>query len=303
MAKNKKKRILIVGLPLFAKRVQKSLSQFDENNNYLVFNTYYNFWDRLKFLFHIPKADVVYSINGTLSGSKVFDLAFKYNKKIVLHWVGTDVLQAKEQHQNGRYDKRFFNVTHLADAPWLVDELREIGIHAEVRFLSGYQTHKNAPPLPAQFEVLTYIPENKGEFYGKNEIMELAQKMPDVTFKIAGTSSPWVGATANIKFLGWVENLSAEIENSVVCIRYLKHDGMSQFVLESLTLGRHVLYNYKMKGVIHVPALRQMVDALMELKQKFDAGNLELNTVGRQFIENECNEKAVLSDLKNSILS
>jgi len=74
-------RILIVGIPLFSERLQKEISEFDTDNTYIYLNTYYNTLDRVKAFFLIPFVDVVISINGTVTKSKVFDLALLFKKK------------------------------------------------------------------------------------------------------------------------------------------------------------------------------------------------------------------------------
>ena len=100
-------RVLITGLPLFSDRLCGELSAFDPDNRYYRLDTYYSRFDRLKALFMLPFVDVVYSINGTVQKSRVFDLAFKLNKKVVMNWVGTDVVKAlNTQNPNQNYIKK-----------------------------------------------------------------------------------------------------------------------------------------------------------------------------------------------------
>ena len=52
-------KIIIVGLPLFAERLAKSLKEFDPSNNYISLNTYYKRWDKIRAKFLIPRADLL----------------------------------------------------------------------------------------------------------------------------------------------------------------------------------------------------------------------------------------------------
>ena len=72
-------KIIIVGLPLFSKRLEHNLREFDPSNSYKSLDTYYNKLDKLKALIKIPKSDCIFSINGSITKSKVFDIAFKNN--------------------------------------------------------------------------------------------------------------------------------------------------------------------------------------------------------------------------------
>ena len=91
-------KVLIIGLPLFAKNLAKELNQFDPDNRYVCLNTYYRFIDKLKFLYHVRNCDIVYSLNGSIYNARAFDMALKFKKKLIIHWVGTDVIKAKKSY-------------------------------------------------------------------------------------------------------------------------------------------------------------------------------------------------------------
>ena len=130
MESNKSKmKVLIVGLPLFAERLKNDLTEYDSSNKYYFLNTYYNKWDRVKALFLIPRVDVVYSINGTLGTSRVFDLTLKLKKKLMIAWVGTDVLKAKKLKE---VNQLFLEkAEHYCEVDWIKKELVELNINAK----------------------------------------------------------------------------------------------------------------------------------------------------------------------------
>ena len=89
-------KVLLIGLKYFSQKLAKELSDFDSSNRYIAFDTYYSKRDLLRFIAHLPSADLVYSIKGTTSKSKVFNLVMKMKKPLIIQWAGTDVLQALE---------------------------------------------------------------------------------------------------------------------------------------------------------------------------------------------------------------
>lgn len=90
------KLVLIIGLPYFAEKVTQSLKQVDSSTTYIALNTYYKFIDKIKYLLYLPFATTVYSINGTIEKSHALNLAFLLRKRVVMHWVGSDVIRAKQ---------------------------------------------------------------------------------------------------------------------------------------------------------------------------------------------------------------
>lgn len=295
---SKKKKILIIGLPLFAKRLADEMMKYDKENSYKSLNTYYNLWDKIKAPFVLYFSDVLYSINGTLDQSKLISLAFWLKKRVVMHWVGSDVTTAIKQYKSGDFNKIYFNKSeHLTVAPWLSEELKEIGLNASVMSISAYQKDFRLKSFPERFTVLSYIPENRANFYGKEQILKLANELPEVKFIVVGSLKE-TELPANIDLKGWVNNINEVIESSVVVIRYMKHDGLSQLVLESLALGRYVLYSRDQKGAIYVKNYNELYDQLLILKSAFDSGKLSHNIEGANQIRKNYNKELIFSGLK-----
>lgn len=291
-------KILIVGLPLFAKRFHQEISEYDPSNQYYVLDTYYSKWDKLKALFLIPRVDVIFSINGTLQTSKVIDLAFKKNKKVIFNWVGTDVQLATEAVKNNTFIDQFKSqAVHLCEVDWIKEELGEIGVIAEVQNFAVFEKHfKKVDFSSTQMNVLTYIANGRPEFYGIQILNKLAKEFPDVTFNVAGLEN-YEGLEKNINLLGWVEDMSIYFDQAQICLRYAEHDGLSNFILEALARGKHVLYNQPFNHCNFTSSFNELKENMKKLQDDFKNGNLEYNIEGANFVNENFNRKAIFEPL------
>ncbi|MDB4090952.1 hypothetical protein N9963_00395 [Crocinitomicaceae bacterium] len=288
-------RVLIVGLPLFAERLKNDLTEFDSTNKYYFLDTYYNKWDRIKVLFMIPRMDVVYSINGTLGDSRVFNLALKLKKKLMITWVGTDVIKAKNLKE---VNHLFLNkAEHYCEVDWIQNELLELNIHAKVlNFFNFKEPKKSSFTMNNQLQVLSYISKGREEYYGWNEVLKAAKKLPDVQFTIVGTDIE-KNLPENLKCLGWVEDMEAQFENCHCTIRFLEHDGLSGFVLESLFRGKHVIYSEDLDHCLYAKTVDEIIEQLTYLNSQLNQKTLKINSEGIDFVKSNFNSDFILSQL------
>jgi hypothetical protein len=301
-----KMRIVVVGLPLFAERLVEKLKRFSPANKFIFLNTYYSKLDQLKALYEIPRADLIFSINGSLNSSKVFDLALKHNIPLVMNWVGTDVLLATEAvSKNNFIDNYRTKAIHFCEVKWIKEELSKIGIEAQIQ---------NFAAFPKKFEiknfatdslnVLTYVNDNRQDFYGIQEILKLANHFPQIHFYIVGTKAEdYTPLPSNVTALGWIENMSDYFDLCQVTIRFPEHDGLATFVLESLAKGKLVLYKYDFSHCIHTPTYDSMVEKLTLINDSFNQKTLSPNIAGVEFIKNEFSEDAIFNSLLNKLES
>jgi hypothetical protein len=290
------KKIITIGLPYFAEKITSELKLIDSEYSYINLDTYYSYTDRLKFMFLLPFSKTLYSINGTIGKSKAISFAMALNKRIVMHWVGSDILSAKNEYFNKKFNPDFISkCIHITDTPWFVEELAKIGINARYLPLINFSSKKvvNAP-FPEKFNVLIYIPQNKQKFYGIERLVKISSCLPDIEFNVVGTKYPELPCPSNVVFHGWVENIENYIKNSVVCIRIPEHDGLSFFVLESLFYMRYVLYNYPLPFTEKVVSDNDIIEKLKFFKQQFDFNMLNLNKEGSLWVQEEFSEKNIL---------
>jgi hypothetical protein len=302
----KKIKIIVVGLPLFAERLTKDLSDFEPSWKFVHLDTYYNKWDKLKALWQVPSADAVFSINGSATKSGIFDLALKNRVPVIMNWVGTDVLKAFQAKQEGNFKENYVtDCIHLCEVSWIADELKEVGIHAEILNFASFDTIFPESLVPeAPFTVLSYISSNRAKFYGIDTLLRLAKANPEIRFEIVGTDAmDYSPLPQNLTAHGWVKEMDLYFERAHACIRFPEHDGLSNFVLEALARGKHVLYKYPFNYCLHSPTESELDSNLKDLFSNFKEGKYTINKEGKTFIEQYFNRKVILSNLIKKLKS
>ncbi|MCH2223928.1 MAG: glycosyltransferase [Crocinitomicaceae bacterium] len=298
-------KVVIVGLPMFTDRLRNGLSEFDAKSKYIRLDTYGSRMDQLKGLYHIPRADCLFSINGTIKKSKAFDLAFKNNVPVVMNWVGTDVVRSIANFKNGDFLQSYIdNAIHLCEVSWIQEELKEIGINAEILNFACFEKRFDTVDIEEnnQLTVLSYISETRLEFYGIEAFLNLAQKFPDVQFKIAGAKAEsYEPLPSNVKALGWVKDMNAVFDEAHVCMRYTEHDGLSSFILEALARGKQVLYKNAYDHCLHCPDEEGLESQLRKIKGLFDSGSLGINKKGIDFISTEFCKDEIYGNLTKKL--
>ena len=221
----------------------------------------------------------------------------------VVHWIGTDVLSVKTYL---RRRPQFLNIAsrvfHWATAPWLVEELGQLGIRAKFVPFTGLRRKEYLsvvpPELPEHFTILTSIRQERFDLYGWPHIKKLAQDFPDVTINVLrATKVPDGQKPANVKFLGWVENPFEAYKNSTVVVRMTEHDGYSGGIQEPLALGRYAIWTYPLPNVLTArdyPMLHGHIANLLHLHRK---GLLKLNEPGREFVRQNLNPDVVARNI------
>lgn len=294
-------KVVLAGFKYFSDYLSKELMEFSSKDKFISLDTYGKSIDKLKYLYHIRNADVLYYINGTVDSSKVIDLAIRLKKKVIFHWVGSDVEKAKIAHSKNLMNLKYLTYPkHLTDTPWFVDDLNRIGINAVFAPLKAIQI-QSIKEFPSEFSVLTYIQKGNEDFYGMKSIVKAAKELPNIQFNILALDKYNEKIPENIKLLGWQKDVKQFINNNVVSIRIPKTDGLSFFVLESLSLQRHVIYSKKFESCLNVNNDIQLIETLQNLKQQFDMKKLELNIAGSQFVVKNFDRQVVLSTIYNHI--
>ncbi len=288
--------IAIIGNSYFGQILTKQLSDFDKINSYRFYNTNEKKIDKIKFALDIFKTDIVYSVSATISNGGALNLALKFNKKIVQHFIGSDVLTAIDDYKNGNINKNLIeNSRYLCEVDWIEEELKEIAIEAKVASIAIYEQRDINSSMPNKFTVLTYMSQGKEEYYGMNTLILLAQKFSDIEFRVAGIDS-YNSLPSNIKLLGWVD-MDKEFENSVCYLRNAKHDGLAFSILEALGYGKKVFYNYHFAHTIYFKNSNDLIEKISEQKKLFDSSKLKINQKAIDFVKKEFSKEKVLNNL------
>lgn len=199
---------------------------------------------KLMHLKKILKADIVYCVGGSYSNTSFTRMARRLRKKIVVHWIGTDVLLAMDQPQRKIYREDM----HLTCAEMLREELQTIGISSVVIPIVPNDLKFSPLPMPDKHAVLAYIPETREEFYGMPLLKKLARQLPDVAFHVVANSGKHdENPCPNVFYEGALNRaaMQAMYEGCSILFRYPQHDGLSMMVLEALGMGRAVIWKYK----------------------------------------------------------
>jgi hypothetical protein len=212
----------------------------------------------------------------------VFAVCKALQRRVVKHWVGSDVLRAREtvvqeQHATGL-------VEHWAVAGHLVDELAEAGISATAVPLSAVDSVTPSPLPPGPLTVLSYLPNRKFDFYSGATVLSLASRFPDVRFLVVGGDETGHPASKNVEFLGYQQQMDSTYARSHVLLRLPVHDGLSYMVLEALDHGRHVIWNLPFEGARIGRTENEVACHIRELRASLSAGTLAFNARGREAV-------------------
>lgn len=291
----KRRSALVVGFDYYGRFLSNLINEHSST-----WTLHYRSATRLQTLFSIIDAcsvDAIVSFGGPGPHAALADLARRRNIPVIVIWAGTDVLTAKKDPHLLELIKSY-RFTNISDGPWLVDELRELGIDARYVPVTAIEPAAQIARLPEAFSVLTYLPEPRREFYGERDIYEIAAEFPEIPFTVVGRGKGNPIAPRNIRFLGHIHDMAARIDASTVLLRLPKHDGKSMLVLETLARGRHVIWNYDFPGVHHAAHHQEALNTLRGLKEAHDAGTLEPNTGGYGYVAQRFRRSQVASQFE-----
>lgn len=294
-----RKKVIIIGLPYFVDKLVRNLSDYDKSGSYIGLDMSQGITVKIKYVLHLINADIVYSLEGFAVHSKAAALALFLKKKLVLHWVGSDVLNAKRAYREGLVSNKIIDAaTHFSEAVWIQSELEAIGIKSEIVNYSGFDKKDfQISELPKTFSILSYVAKGREEFYGLDKLIRLAGDFPDIEIKIAGISDSQRVIPTNVRLLGWVNSMDEHFKNCVLFLRLMEHDGLSFSVREALANGRYVGYSYEYANVFYINDYEKLRNVVSELYGKFKDNKLPLNQQGIDFIRENFSEHAVLSNL------
>lgn len=248
------------------------------------------------------KPDIIYWVGGQgPSIKKYLHFWIRKNPLIINHWIGTDVLvkMKKNQHPGINTIHNFIldsiiwwkmkrgGLINLAVAPWLVDELAKLAIHATYLPITTID-QGNLGPVDIQqvkdIDFLSYVQLRRFDFYGGDKIVKLANQWKNYTFLLI------LGDITEIP-PGFVEKMPKNVmisprvernkmpelyKRSKFFIRYTQHDGLSLSVLEALYFNLEVLWTYDFPCTRKIETLEELSDSIPSLIDSWhpnDAGH------------------------------
>ena len=299
-------RIVILGLPYFGELLARLLGERGWDAAFLA-HPGRNIRSWIALVPKLARADVVYLIGSRIEkGSPQHRLVQLRRKPVVIHWVGTDVLIAAEEHARGRASELIVErAVHWCDAPWLVDELGTLGVRSTHVPLPIPLAAGEPPPLPAEFRVLLYLPVDAfdREVFDMETLLRLPLEFPDVPFILLPSPPESLPQPlpANLETRGWVADMDAIYREISCMVRLTSHDGTSFMVVETLAHGRQAIWTFPMEGAMQAQGFEAVAEALRELIRQHSADELGLNTVGREFVLRHFDAKSLLTGLDNRL--
>ena len=295
-------RILILGLPYFGKKLAIELGELGWEAEYLAHpGRSATGWARIART--VQKADILYLIGSRIDRGSPQDKMLRLRRKpTVIHWVGTDVQIAVEEHRKGNVSLRVAErPTHWCDAPWLVAELRLLGIVSDYVSLPIPLETAPAPPLPEQFNVLFYYPVDAfdREVFDIETMLRLPAEFPDLRFILTPSTADTLPGKlpTNLETRSWVDDMDSLYKEVTAIVRLTTHDGQSFMAAEALSRGRYVIWTQPMPGCIKASGFEQVSAALRILVDKHEAGTLKVNQSGRRAVNERFGKGRPLHDL------
>lgn len=285
--------LLITGLPQRARSVASELicASSDWQIRLIVLSTrpLRRRLQLLPLLRALRQSTLFYQIGGAVGRGRLVALAQALGVPTVIHWVGSDVLDARRYLA---HSTSFARAVHWAVAPWLVEELARLGIQSELVPLPWGPLREYLsqppPPLPDHFTVLSYLPDEKPELYARDMILQLAHDFPTVRFLIVGGRGAVLRCIPpNLRFLGRVRALQPIYAQTNVLVRLVQHDGAPRMIQEALALGRHVIWSYPAPGVLQARDYSELKALLGQLWEAHCHDQLSFNWEGHEHIRNQ----------------
>jgi hypothetical protein len=296
--------VLINGLPHFSKKLADGLNNNQDGVRFVFCNTYQSKLDQIKFLLLLPFAKAVISMNGVSDKSGSLSWVLRLKKKLIMQWMGTDILNALKHQQEGNIYRAYLDyATHWVDASWLKDEVEQLGVKAEL-----VQFKKVEPVVLTkgflELELITYIPEARKGFYGLDQIIELAYAFPQLKFHLFGMNKGNHTLPSNVHCHGWTseKEFLDKMRQCAVFIRLTEHDGNSLSVIQALNKGCEVVWNYPAPHVHYTANPSQNKKALQEALEQVSLRNLTPNTDNHTYVQNVYSEPVIRMNYIKKVL-
>ena len=203
-------------------------------------------------------------------------------KKVVFHWIGSDWYECSSRPAL----RALFGAVrrgvdlHIADAPWLVDELAAAEVDAHLVPTISEKMTGALEPMPEDFKLMAYMPDRRRDFYGWPVVRLVAERFPDAEVIAVGGDAE-ADAPSNVRFTGLVDGEAmARLYREVsALVRPTAHDGLSQMVLEALLRGRQVVWSRQFPFCISATAPEEFVAAVDRL-----ASSCPANVDGSRYV-------------------
>ena len=172
----------------------------------------------------------------------------------IINWIGTDVWQLRNKftwESIKLIKERYLSQIDLqfCNSRVLQEELKELGIHAEVVYQPLTEEIK-APPKAPHKTISAYF--SKGHpVHNEFFLKDLAASMPDYNFVFFGTGLN-NKQSGNVRYVGW-RPIQEAIDMTTLHLRITSHDGFPHTPIYMLMGGRKVICNFPLEYADYIP--------------------------------------------------
>ena len=243
----KKKTIGIVGPSQIYHLIPVLKQEYEVINLQKIIDSNRNiFMQILKFAKALLSVDYVYNVYTSPFSYRKLRIAHLMHKKIITHWIGTDVRLLMEGKTN--LNKISFIDKHVVCFEALQDNLKTKGIEAEILPITPFNLQFKIAKMPQEHAVIIYMPRGVEMDYGIDQIEKVFPKYPQIPFYIvANDDKEKFKEFSNVHVLGRLtKDEMEELYNKVsIVIRIHISDGLSMSILEGMAKGKKIIWNCK----------------------------------------------------------
>lgn len=297
METNKKTIIGVICYDTQYKQID-NLLQFKDIYTKRILETEKNpFKKLLYFIKEISKIDILYFGYGVYYFPIAIIIAKILGKKVIMHWIGSDVLEFdKSAHKKIILKKVDI---HLACSHLIASELKKYNIDAKVIPIIPLDMKFSLSKMPKKHAAMFYLPTNKEDFYGIDYLYHLAKSFPTTTFYVVGNEKR-IFKENNIINLGRVslEEMNDLYDKISILVRTPKHDGLSIMLLEALMRGKEVIYCYNFPYVHQAESKEQAEKAFAEIVKSMPRPN----AAGREYVIDNYKIEKIQKELQTLLI-
>lgn len=299
MKKNKESNI-IIGLVCYDTQ-KEQLKNMLVDDNIKVIDLNYNGKSKIKklcfILKRIRKINLLYFGYGCYRINPYLRIAKIYKKKVISHWIGSDVLKAQELG-NLKSVQSYIDC-NLTCSPIIKEELLELKIESKEIPILPMNMSEEYSALPAKHGVIMYLPKGNEKFYGISYLEYAAKEFKDLDFYIVGNDNDSINLK-NVHFLGKIpkEKMFELYDKTSILIRLPEHDGLSLMLLEALVKGKEVIYCYDFPHTVRVTNNNELKEAIINIISNVP----KYNEKGHNYILEQYNLHDIKERLKEIVL-
>ncbi len=249
----------------------------------------------ISFIIQILSVDYIYYGYGEVNINWKMKLISLFKKKMIMHWIGTDVINLSKNKAVVDFLNKNVSV-HLACAKNIKDELETLGINAIELPIIPAKFDIDKMKAPQKHAALFYLPDDRERFYGIEYLKLLSDKFDKVDFYVVGnTKYDFNSFNKNVINMGRIsKNEMDELYKKIsILVRIPEHDGLSLMLLEALLRGKDVFYTYEYPYAIKYVDNNDLVKQFKNITDKAPKVNID----GRNYVLKSYN----IEDIKNKL--